>query len=213
MVLDLDETLVHTFDMCGNSEYIYQQLANDPDPLIRSRIIRLKFMNNGKMEDMWGILRPGTREFIDFLYSYCKVIVVWSAGQEGYVDDIVGHIFRDVLDPHITFSYWSGGGMRHNDCKPLHNLYSHHPLIQNVMSKNNTFILDDRYENFKKNLGNGILIPPYEPAFFTTDINVIRYNILNDSDRRLDQLQDWLMRDDVICSSDVTLLDKNNIFY
>lgn len=227
IVLDLDETLVHTFD--GMNSLKNLDLLNNPNLLhIRKRAYTICSRNIGVCDsntaELWGIRRPNLTEFLVFCFSYFKVVAVWSAGTKAYVESIVNIIFRDIRPPHVVFSRGdceeidSKTGARLNKAngevvgeshngiiiKPLSKMISSVPGLSKYMNLNNTFILDDRASTFLENPNNGILIPPYEPY---PDIRS-----LETDDGVLLKLGNWFMNREVIASSDVTKLDKINIF-
>lgn len=207
IVLDLDETLVHTFE---STEWIKtQKIFTDPQQYpLKNRVYKLSIddvvneLGEGVLHELAGVLRPHLMEFILFLFFYFRVVCVWSAGKQKYVHEIVRLIFRQSREPHLIFSY--------NDCKmgidgiekPLEYMYNI-PGINKLMNAKNTFVIDDRNDTFvKANPGNAILIPEYKPETWG----------LKGEDNSLIQLINWFCRDEVINSEDVRLLDKSNVF-
>lgn len=211
IVLDLDETLVHSFDKMEELKPL--GLFKNPQLLdVRKRAYRIQLgdtldQDQWKRLDIWGITRPYLNDFLLFCFKYFRVVAVWSAGQSKYVESICDFIFRDIRQPHIIYSW--------PDCekdtpdghieKPLLKMIESEPHIKKYMTLANTLVIDDRYSTFANcNRGNGILIPPYSPP---ATIEAFRA-----PEPSLMELKKWLMRPDVMMSKDVRKLDKSKIF-
>lgn len=211
IVLDLDETLIHSFENIYDLDNL--KIYTSPSLLnLRKRIYSMQLddvidkKGKGTITELWGISRPFIREFLINCFSYFKIVAVWSAGQRKYVEAIVDYLFRDLKRPHVIYTY--------DDCnqldnrllvKPLQKMINNVPGLNKYMSLKNTFIIDDRYSTFSNvNLTNGILIPPYKPY-----PNIVS---LNSNDIALRQLSNWLLRPDVMESDDVRTLNKSDIF-
>lgn len=212
IVLDLDETLVHT---ASNEEYSLFEtlnLMNDPSLIgLRSRLYKISVydamspVGSGVIDNFWGVMRPHLKEFLIFCFSYFQMVAIWSAGQKKYVETIVDYIFRDIRPPHVVFTY--------NNCKktkdgfiikPLMDMINSDPRISKLVSPDRLFVVDDRDITYIENPGNGILIPAYLPPLtidgMTTD------------DTALVQLMYWLSLPNVKYAKDVRELDKTAIF-
>lgn len=89
IILDVDETLVHTF----GEESIDPAILDSLNPTCRSRIYLFTeddFSGNGdKSYACYGILRPGAEGFMNFCFSYFRNVIFWSAGADTYVRKIV----------------------------------------------------------------------------------------------------------------------------
>lgn len=210
IVLDLDETLVHSNE--NVSELNSLNIMRDPKLLdLRGRTYELSMddvvykKGQGIKTEMWGITRPHVKDFLIFCFSYFKVVAVWSAGKKKYVEDIVDYLFRDIKRPHVVYS--------RDDCekttdniliKPIEKMIKQE-LLTKYMSLENTFIIDDRTSVFETpNPDNGIQIPAYAP-----DFNI---RSLRTDDISLKQLMTWLLRPEVVNALDVRDLDKSGIF-
>jgi len=209
IVLDLDQTLIATQD---NMSDLYQlKIATDPkliDLRKRTYHIVIDDLENpgvGTKTEMWGVTRPHLQEFLIFCFSYFKIVAVWTAGKKQYAEAIVDAIFRDIRPPHIIFTY--------NDIlmgtsqyvqKPLINMINAHPRVKQLMTLKNTIALDDNPTTFSVNPSNGILIPEYNPA--------CSVSALSRDDPTLLQLKGWLLLPQVVTTSDLSALDKSNIF-
>src|SRR5438128_464430 len=108
VVLDLDSTLIHTQDTMQSLKKI--NLMNDPTlGHLKRRCYVLKFIDkdeDGKTSrgDLWGITRPHIEEFLLFCFSYFRVVIVWSAGDENYVHEVVNHLFKNLRQPHLILT-------------------------------------------------------------------------------------------------------------
>ncbi len=163
IVLDLDETLVHTFD----GEKIERLgIFRDPQLMdLRSRVSRIS-MNDvvgkkgaGKVDHMWVALRPGAREFLSYCFQHYTV-VVWSAGKKRYVQAVVKYLFRGFKIQHVL----SYDDCEFTDSKDLHKPLSKIiTLLGNGYTLDNILLVDDRVSNFLDNPDNGLLVPPYKP--------------------------------------------------
>lgn len=209
IVLDLDQTLIATQEKMDSLRRL--NIMNDPNLLdLRQRtyhisIEDLESPGYGSKYDYWGVARPHYKDFLLFCFSYFKIVAVWSAGKQPYVEAIVDFLFKDLPQPHIIFSY--------NDCdfdklkhpiKPLTKMFNSNKVLKEHMNLQNTFVLDDNSATFYMNTGNAILIPAYEPA--------CTIPALSRDDPTLLQLKYWLGLKDVVSSTNVTSLDKRTIF-
>jgi hypothetical protein len=205
LVLDIDDTLVQTFD---DIQQLYKCpiMKNSKYYPVRKRVYILKFDNQEEEETeedvVWGVKRPHIDDFLAFASEYFRNVVVWSAGTYDYVHAIVKNLFKNIPCPTRVFT--------RNDChqseefgyeKPLMKIYSAIP----EMNPRNTFIIDDRQEVFsRKDPHNGIIIPPFSPDI--SDLNALT------SDTCFLDLKNWFMNPDVMETYDVREVDKTNIF-
>lgn len=227
IILDLDETLVHTiadpshFNSIGlykdphmlpyrkNSYHFYIDDVGGPgNPVKRG---------TGQQTEVAGFKRPGLHKFLGFCFSYFRIVGIWSAGQDKYVDAITNHLFKDFRDPHIIYTW--------NDCKtdtpdiekPLQKMITLEPEIGRYMSLSNTFVVDNTSSTFSSvNPSNGIHIPHYAPVFNGRIIDEPSIDDLLEwlqaPDNRLSELHNWFMRPNVMYAPDVRPLNKSNIF-
>ena len=214
IVLDLDETLVHSHGE-GHIELLKElQIFTDSKYLdLRKRTYKITMddvvhkKGQGAKTEMWGITRPHLMDFLRFCFSYFKVVAVWSAGRNKYVHSIVDHIFKDLRRPTVIWTYDDLDKLSDNTLiKPLSKMIKTVPGLSKYMSLENTFIIDDRLSVFQKpNPNNGIQIPQYRPDMNPKSMRV--------GDVFLNQLTDWFNKPEVINSKDVRTLKKNNVFY
>jgi hypothetical protein len=208
LVLDLDETLVHTLETIDwiRELGIYK---NSEALALRNRVYKLSLddvvdeMGTGVLSELAGILRPHLHDFITFSFMYFRIVCVWSAGQRKYVHEIVRLVFAHMREPHLIFSF--------DDCKhteriekPLEYMFNV-PGIDKYMNAKNTFVLDDKFETFNRvNPHNGVVIPIYSPLFTIS-------GLLTEENALL-QFMVWLCTPEVVDCKDVRTLNKNGIF-
>jgi len=213
IVLDLDETLVHS---CSDPDIdLLKELKIFTDPSlldVRQRCYKITMddvvhkRGTGDKTEMWGIFRPGVREFLIHCFTYFKIVIIWSAGRKNYVHTIVDQLFADLRRPHIIWTFNDIEKLPNGTLiKPLNKLIEKVPGLKKYMSLENTFIIDDRTSVFQEpNPENGIEIPAYKPSFNPKS--------LRGDDVSLKQLTNWFNKPEVINSKDVRRLDKSNIF-
>jgi TFIIF-interacting CTD phosphatase-like protein len=210
IVLDLDETLVHTMD--NYESLIKLNILCDPSCYdIKKRTILLRTVDcvykkgTGVIENMWSVKRPYLDVFLKFCFEYFDYVIVWSAGVRRYVRAIVENIFKDIGTPHIVYSREKCDSNENvSNYKPLNKLMEENRDYLKNMSLENTFVIDDRSSTFIKNVENGILIPEYCPEANTDEIRK--------QDTALLELMKWFLKDEVKNCNDVRTLNKSSIF-
>lgn len=209
IVLDIDETLVHTYE--EDNRFKLQELGLMEDPSLidlRSRLYVLPLVDLSHTGDStksiyWGIMRPGLRDFLRFSSKYFQHVCIWSAGHKEYVEKVCTNIFRGIQRPTIIFSNNDCEKVGTHNIKPLTKMYSHPTCLG--MSPENTLVLDDRSSTFSQNPLNGIQIPPYMPR---DTVEGMRFE-----EPSLKLLMDWLLSDEVVNCPDIRNLEKHRIFY
>lgn len=190
IVLDIDETLVNSKE----SHDLLKTIPLDKPEVMKSfySLILPDYYH------IWGLMRPGCKDFLRFCFDYFDKVLVWSAGEKNYVETITYRLFEGLPEPDGVFSRSLCGMEDGNTTKPLLKLSHHYPDI----NLTNILILDDREHNFIDcNPYNAIHIPPFKP-----------YDNLSGQDKALYQVMEWLLRPEVRTSSDVRKLDKSGIF-
>lgn len=215
IVLDLDETLVHSHAE-GNIDLLNElKIFAEPKYYnLREKIYKISMEDvvhkkgEGSKIEMWGVIRPHLREFLIACFNYFKIVVVWSAGRKNYVHKIVDEIFKDIKRPHFILTYDDLEKLHDNTfIKPLNKLIKSVPGLDRYMSLENTFIIDDRLSVFQEpNPHNGIQISAYKPTF---NINESSFKY---EDTALIQLKNWFLKPEVINCKDIRKLDKTKIF-
>lgn len=209
VILDIDETLVHTFD---DSFATIMPLKDKRTYPIRSRLYHMQLsdvgepIGSGDLWDMWGLERPHLREFLRYCFERFKYVIIWSAGKRRYVERLSDRLFRvERNDPHMILSWDNCRKTDENYDKPISFIKEQFPHISKFITLENTFVVDDRSDNFNQiNKDNGILIPAYSP-----DPTVLS---MLEPDNTLKALIKWFELDEVKESADVRTLDKSKIF-
>lgn len=206
--LDLDECLVSI--QIDASPSLAKEIKTNPRYMeLRKRLLEI-FLHDrdgdrgeGMKEYYWGIKRPHLDEFLLFLFSYFRIVFVWSAAQRPYVNIIVEKLFADLPYPYMV--------MNRDDIEHSIDGGYHKPLSQvmhfdtnHYINLSNTLFLDNKGDNFIANESNGITIPDYQPP--------ANLNAMMTDDIRLLQVRQWLLRPEVMASKDVRTLDKSKIF-
>lgn len=212
IIFDLDNCILSSYFQ--DTLWLKNVLSVDSSYMaIRSRLyeITIKDINgvkgDGASMKMWGVKRPHLHEFLLFCFEYFDVVCVWSAGSYDYVHECVERLFGDIKMPDLIFTrddcedIPGSGGDYH---KPIAKMVSH-PAIKGKVSLLDTFFLDDKENNFISSPGNGIVIPEYVPEARPLD--------LMKDDVSLLELQQWLMKPEVMAAGDVRTLDKTDIFH
>lgn len=216
IILDLDHTCAATQN--GDMSDMERAVPRDPRLLsLRRRLYHFTRQNAGEQRGdgtthfMWGVARPGLKDFLMFCFSYFKQVIVWSAGTRDYVEAMVEALFSDVAQPHAVFAREDCVYDEAQGCyiKPLETLFSLHPDVAKYASLANTCIVDDTEATFIRNPDNAIFIPRY---LEDSEENTPSEGAMLANDQALEKLKAWYMRADVIDCRDVRRLDKSHIF-
>lgn len=210
IILDLDSTLVATQETTQTIKDL-GIMTNPKLGELRNRtyhliIEDLEKPGYGSTYEYWGITRPHLKEFLEFCFDYFKIVGVWSAGQRLYVEAVVDALFQDPLPrPHVIFTYDDVviGPSKHIE-KPLDKMRTSSIFLNDHLTPENTYVLDDTETTFVQNLTSGVLIPAYDPKPTIEE--------LSKDEKSLLQFRDWLLKPEVMNSSDVRTLDKTRIF-
>ena len=217
IVLDLDETLVHSQENFASLAQT-SLLTNPKYYPVRDRVYSFTIVDpvtrvgEGQKVEIWGVERPDLRKFINFCCRHFRITAVWSAGRYRYVHAIVNNvIFKgSKCFPGTVFTYDDCSNYRGKLVKQLSKMFKH-SCLQNHMRPSNTFVIDDRESTFTRNLGNGVLIPEYLPNP-AGNTNIMPDTVLNDRDNALTLLMAWFMKPNVKEAPDVRSLNKSDIF-
>lgn len=198
LILDLDETLVHTFDPRDNFQAFLSKLT----PEEKARAYVIEFPGG---DTLWGYIRPGVDEFLDMAFEEFESVGVWSAGADYYVKMIVQIVFKDKQPAFV---------MSRNECnelrvkneetpcrfKPLEVVYHKYP----DHNEYNTMIVDDRHDICAYNCMNNIQIPEFK-------IDDSNYASMM-KDRTLEILANWIKSDQFRRSPDIRLIKSRSPF-
>lgn len=211
VVLDLDETLVHTYlddeDDKSATDFVKLKIPGRADCLdLRQRCFNIDLMDyggkrgEGSKKIYWAVKRPYLDDFLKTCFNYFNIVVVWSAGEKEYVHKICEKIFADFFAPDMILTRENCDNSNGNHEKPLKKLYNELP----EMNPKNTLIIDDRRTTSEANPDNLVLVPPFEPK--------PQIESLRTEDDRLKQIMQWLLKPETINSNDVRRLSKQIIF-
>ena len=137
LVLDLDETLIHSTKLI---------LKTEPD---------------FKYEDYFVYFRPGVSDFLEKM-SLIFDLAVWSSGEDKYVEDLV-----DAINPkniHFEFIWGRSRCTKVRDYELEKFFYEKRlkKLKNKGFSIEKILIVDDSPEKSRDNYGNAIYIKPFE---------------------------------------------------
>lgn len=200
VVLDMDETMLHTFDKMPPKDFLHKNQD------LGDRIYHIELED----QNLVGVFRPYLNEFIDFCFRYFNHVFIYSAGEDEYVKKIMEIVFTPLCIDHVLQGRCPTAIWTRSDCKvdkegfyikPLKLLYKQYPDV----NEKNTIIIDDRDNTFAQNVDNAIHIPPYT-------ITAVSEKIRNDKDTNLIKLMNWLSTPEVMNCKDVRTLDKSKIF-
>lgn len=201
IVLDLDSTMVHTSSDI-DSFYTLDLSNESTNQRIKYFELTSRIFRSDERR-MWTILRPYTKEFLNFCTRYFNKIIIFTAAHEEYANKIKS-ILEEALGDKITDVVYTSVHCQFPNKKTVHkplSIFNNNPLLYDV-NEYNTLAIDDRNDTFAYNPYNGVLIPPYEPE--THEINY--------EDDCLLKLMGWLSLPEVRYSQDVRTLDKSTIF-
>lgn len=219
LVLDLDNTLVHTFDDCGAYNTLGLSSAKNYD--IRSRVYYMDVSDidgpsgtqkspvTMKKSIICGVKRPSLDLFLEYCFDRFENVIVWSAGLDKYVNNVCDELFADIGDPALIYTrdniFWDEND---NIKKPISKIIAEHPELG--LSMKDTFIVDDRKDYVcDHNPHNAIIIP----AFIDIDNSkALNLKILKQDDDALLRLMHWFSTPEVKKSADIRTLDKCGIF-
>ena len=127
------------------------------------------------------IPRPHLKEFLEFVFTNCKNVSIWTHGLKQWYDIVYEKVLKDLIPEGKTFHFVrtretpigsyddfiqinkklykiNPGISSISFLKPLLVIYKNYPDEYN---KNNTFIIDDNPTTYLLNKENVIAIKPY----------------------------------------------------
>lgn len=204
LVLDLDETLVHTYtdvDIGG--------MIDRKNPELMSRYFEFTLQNGNSPMKICGVERPGLQEFLIFANKYFDSVIVWTAGIAEYAKMIVDHIYRDI--PQKPKLIWSRGHCEGSGTetkpytKPLTKLENSRPDIVGQDILRRAIIIDDRdYTGRDHNPQNQMLIPPFDPMPLDSTYG--------STDDALYKVKNWLFWPEIKHAYDIKKSNKSRPF-
>ena len=176
-VIDLDSTLIHTFGVIDTWLFV----VHEDRPRVKKRLFDIKV--NGKF--LWGTKRPYTEHFLDTCFEAFDLVIVWSAGIESYVHEVVAEIFSK--SPNIIWTRKHCVEFHHTNedvvylQKPLSKLFDAFPEID----AKRTIIFDDYSTVCCQDALYHVHVPAWAGDFDT----------LVKSDSVLKYLSEWIQKD------------------
>lgn len=174
LVLDLDETLVHTFTAAPQN----------------SQLFAAAHYQLG--DNAIGFKRPGLKQFLDFAQNAFTHVGVWTAAEPNYANFIVNAVLVPLgFNPKFLLTgqncEWIHDSARQVfvRIKPLKKLWTLPELSWLGATPSNTLIIDDRAETALANPTNLIQIAEFTERALFTDNQLARVK---------QQLQAWLHR-------------------
>lgn len=225
IVLDLDLTLIHTFDGEGSGRRDLKKTNVMKDPKmqkLRKRIYQICMecdVERGVYDnDMatWGIIRPHAKEFLEFCFDYFKYVIVWTAGTRPYAEEIVENLFhkQGLPRPHLVWAAENCGGSGSNRYKPITLLKEKEDALQSLpdLDLSQVICLDDSPHSYEDNPDNAIKIPRFYPCKVDKQENC-KYDVknLDIPDEALLQVKRWLDQEGVAHALDVRTIKVNDM--
>jgi len=204
IVLDLDETLISTImdESFNKTNKGYEYLRLYPD--LRGRLFRL----NVQETHMWSLKRPHVNTFLRYVLDNFGKVIVWSAGTDEYVNEVVDWLFGTILiSPDAIYGRSFCELVTKKYTKPIRKLELQ-PELSDSVRMDNTLFIDDNVISTSPNPANAVTIPRYHPG-------LTPHEMLAD-DKALLQLINWLESDAIPkyesgLSIDVRTISKNNM--
>lgn len=152
IILDIDETLIHTFS---------DKLNQNPD---------LEHLPNFILEDKQYFvkLRPYVNDFLKYVFDNFEV-AIWSAASLDYIEEIIKILGYNLTDFKFVYSKnnctitYDYNLMEYVLCKKLHKISKRYNLEQ-------VLIIDDLAQTAKFNYGNLINIKTYTTSNTDTEL-------------------------------------------
>jgi TFIIF-interacting CTD phosphatase-like protein len=207
IVIDIDETLVRSYsDLTPLKKLDVFAPANRD---VSRRIYTIELVDvvgkkgEGSVINMWSLKRPYVEDFLLYCFHRFRIVAVWSAGNEKYVEAMCDKLFSRIEAPDLIFTRGNCVANSAGHQKPLEKMFD---LIgRDIMNEKNTFIIDDKTVAFSEDPQNGILMPEFAPSEHSLAT-------LRSDDPTLQQLKYWFSLPEVVNATDVRTLDKSNIF-
>ena len=155
IILDLDETLVHTI------------VSKTPrKDLERHASFSFQFSPQGDVYYVYK--RPGLREFLDTVFTVFKRVGIWTAADRQYAKFIVKKImtYQQIMKLDFIYSRDFCESDHIGVVKPLAKIYTAVPLWRS----DETIMLDNSPQVMKQNPRNGIVAPDYAEPHLDHDI-------------------------------------------
>jgi TFIIF-interacting CTD phosphatase-like protein len=155
IVLDLDETLIHTI------------VSDRPRPdLERSADFKFRFSNQGPIYYVYK--RPGLKQFLAEVFRRFKRIGVWTAADRQYAKAVIKNIltYQQIMNLDFVFSRDFCEIDHIGFVKPLTKIFKQYPAWR----PEETIVLDNSSQVMKENPRNGIQAIDYDSLNLHDDI-------------------------------------------
>jgi len=159
LVLDIDETMLHSSENRTLYDAMVEKYANDFDTLTRIRNLSVNMATREglvRRYSMWTLLRPGWDVLLREARKHFTYLGIYSAGAREYVEACV-EIFSEIVD----FDFVLSKDDLVNSTKPLSVVLS---ILPEPVAKEDIVLVDDICENFSANPENGHEILAYSPT-------------------------------------------------
>jgi len=159
------------------------------------------------------IPRPHLKEFLEFVFTNCKNVSIWTHGSKEWYDVVYKKIFKNLIPEGKSFDFVRTKETpiveSYNDIieineklrnlnyvipcvsfiKPLFVIYKKYPDQYN---ENNTFIIDDKEITYCLNKENAIEIQPYNIDNIDNSDNIDNIDNIDNSDTELLRIIDLI---------------------
>jgi RNA polymerase II subunit A small phosphatase-like protein len=142
LVLDLDETLIHSTDLHDREGH----KNREPD------------LQWGPFVTFW---RPGVREFMDWFFENFEAVGIWTAGTLPYAYEIV----PSICDTNrLAFLYGRERCTHHRNMETYQETYIKdiRKLRKQGFDRSKIICVDDSPEKFSRSYGNYVYMRPFE---------------------------------------------------
>lgn len=156
-ILDVDETLVHTFSTPFRKTY--------ETPTSKDRLYRLNISGTR----LWGVKRPYLKLFIDFCFNTFDEVGIISAGTREYIEALLP-LIRDEGENLKPFLFvWTRENCTEIDgiyYKPMSSVFSAFKFLNPA----NTVLFDDRDDVVPDRNWNNVVVPSFSPQPRSLDL-------------------------------------------
>lgn len=162
LVLDIDETLAHSYV----NMQMYNEIIQDPKKynLVRDQIYHsIIYCESGEKIicfEFWGFFRPYLREMLQKASRHFEAIVIFTAGNRAYANQMTKLLFKGLPLPYAVFASEDLTRTPKGFHKSLTSLIPRLAPLKTDLSK--MILVDDRIDNFEEEPANGVLIPPFD---------------------------------------------------
>lgn len=203
IVLDMDETLIHTF---------FELSKDEEDRLSRLLHLRMRVyevlvrdcnetLGSGIVDPMKAIERPFLVDFLRFCSKRFDKVYIWSAGKRDYVHKHMRRLSRSSNISNV-FTFDNCAVENDNDGGLIHK-----PLERVGLDPVNTFIVDDRATACIRNPENLVNLPAFMPT--VEDLEKEATGEILKHDMALVRLMMYFAQTEVTNAPDVRLLPKD----